>query len=72
MYKKGGTQKHVDKEPVLSPMKNKNKTNDVLPVNTHHIYSELGILLITVTLLTLIIPIIAVWVVQQSKFKTNE
>ena len=35
-------------------------------------YSELGILLISVTLLTLLIPIIAVWIVQQSKFKTNE
>ena len=35
-------------------------------------YSELGILLITVTLLTLIIPIIAVWIIQNSKFKTNE
>ena len=35
-------------------------------------YSELGILLIAVTLLTLLIPIIAVWIVQNSKFKTNE
>jgi uncharacterized membrane protein len=35
-------------------------------------YSELGILLIAVTLLTLLIPIIAVWIVQKSKFKTNE
>ena len=35
-------------------------------------YSELGILLISVTFLTLLIPIIAVWIVQQSKFKTNE
>ena len=35
-------------------------------------YSELGMLLITVTLLTLLIPIIAVWIIQKSKFKTNE
>ena len=35
-------------------------------------YSELGILLIAVTLLTLLIPIIAVWIVQNSKFRTNE
>jgi len=35
-------------------------------------YSELGILLIAVTLLTLLIPIIAVWIIQNSKFKTNE
>ena len=35
-------------------------------------YSELGILLISVTLLTLCLPIIAVWLVQKSKFKTNE
>jgi hypothetical protein len=35
-------------------------------------YSELGTLLIAVTLLTLVIPIIVVWIIQQSKFKTNE
>ena len=35
-------------------------------------YSELGILLITVTLLSLLIPIIAVWIIQKSKFRTNE
>ena len=35
-------------------------------------YSELGILLIIVTLLTLCAPIIAVWLVQKSRFKTNE
>ena len=35
-------------------------------------YSELGILLIIVTLLTLCVPIIAVWLVQKSKFKTDE
>ena len=35
-------------------------------------YSELGILLIVVTLLTLIIPILTVWFIQKSKFKTLE
>jgi len=35
-------------------------------------YSELGILLIIVTLLTLCTPILAVWLVQKSRFKTNE
>ena len=35
-------------------------------------YSELGILLIIVTLRTLSVPIMAVWLVQKSKFKTDE
>ena len=35
-------------------------------------YSELGMLLIVVTLLTLIIPIITVWFVQKSRFRTKE
>ena len=35
-------------------------------------YSELGILLIIVTLLSLCTPIITVWLVQKSKFKTDE
>ena len=35
-------------------------------------YSELGVLLIIVTLLTLVIPIFTVWIIQQSKFRTNE
>ena len=35
-------------------------------------YSELGMLLIVVTLLTLIIPVITVLLIQKSKFKTNE
>ena len=35
-------------------------------------YSELGILLIIVTLLTLCAPIIAVWLIQKSRFRTNE
>ncbi len=35
-------------------------------------YSDLGILLITVTLITLIIPIVFVVIVQKTKFKTSE
>ncbi len=41
-------------------------------VQTSADYSELGILLIIVTLLTLLIPIITVWTIQQTKFKTSE
>jgi len=44
-------------------------TNTVLNVAD---YSELGMLLITVTVMTLFIPIITVYIVQKSKFKTNE
>ncbi len=35
-------------------------------------YSDLGILLITVTLITLIIPIVFVVIIQRTKFKTSE
>jgi hypothetical protein len=35
-------------------------------------YSELGLLLITVTVLTLVVPILFVNVIQKTKFKTNE
>jgi len=35
-------------------------------------YSELGMLLIVVTLLTLIIPTITVWFIQKSRFHTKE
>ncbi len=35
-------------------------------------YSDLGILLITVTLVTLIIPIVFVVIIQKTKFKTSE
>ena len=35
-------------------------------------YSDLGILLITVTLITLIIPIVFVIIIQKTKFKTSE
>ena len=35
-------------------------------------YSELGILLIVVTLLTLILPIVFVFIINNSKYKTQE
>jgi len=35
-------------------------------------YSELGLLLIIVTVMTLCIPIVTVWAIQQSKLKTDE
>lgn len=35
-------------------------------------YSELGILLITVMLLTLMVPVITVFIIQRTKLKTNE
>ncbi len=35
-------------------------------------YSDLGILLITITLITLIIPIVFVVIIQKTKFKTSE
>ena len=44
-------------------------TNEILSVAD---YSELGILLIVVTLLTLLVPIISVIIIQRTKLKTNE
>ncbi len=44
-------------------------TNSIL---TTADYSDLGILLITVTLITLIIPIVFVVIIQKTKFKTSE
>ena len=41
-------------------------------IQTSADYSELGILLITVTLLTLILPIIFVFIINNSKYKTSE
>ena len=35
-------------------------------------YSELGLLLITVTVLTLVVPILFVKIIQNTKFKTDE
>ena len=35
-------------------------------------YSELGILLIVVTILTLVLPIIFVFIINNSKYKTSE
>ena len=48
----------------------KDKVTDLIVSSAD--YSELGILLITVTLLTLVLPILTVMIVQKSKFKTNE
>ena len=41
-------------------------------IQTSADYSELGILLITVTLLTLILPIVFVFIINNSKYKTTE
>jgi len=41
-------------------------------IQTSADYSELGILLITVTLLTLILPIVFVFIINNSKYKTSE
>ena len=41
-------------------------------IQTSAEYSELGILLITVTLLTLILPIVFVFIINNSKYKTSE
>ena len=35
-------------------------------------YSELGSLLIAVTILTLVLPILFVFIIQKTKFKTSE
>ena len=44
-------------------------TNEILSVAD---YSELGILLIVVTLLTLLVPIFSVIIIQNTRLKTNE
>jgi hypothetical protein len=48
----------------------KDKVTDVVLSTAD--YSELGILLIIVSMLTLCTPIAAVWLVQKSRFRTNE
>ena len=48
----------------------KDKVTDVVLSTAD--YSELGLLLIIVTVMTLCIPIVTVWMIQQSKFKTDE
>ena len=48
----------------------KDKVTNVIQTTAD--YSELGLLLITVTILTLVVPILFVNVVQKTKFKTNE
>ena len=50
----------------------KDRITDQIQIKTAADYSELGMLLIVVTLLTLIIPIITVWFVQKSRFRTKE
>tara|TARA_B100000524_G_scaffold216999_1_gene114118 strand:- start:414 stop:1109 length:696 start_codon:yes stop_codon:yes gene_type:complete len=44
-------------------------TNEILSVAD---YSELGILLIVITLLTLLVPIFSVIIIQRTRLKTNE
>ncbi len=48
----------------------KNKVTDALLTTAD--YSELGILLISVTLITLVLPILFVFIIQKSKFRTSE
>ena len=48
----------------------KDKVTDVILSTAD--YSELGLLLIVVTVMTLCIPIATVWAIQQSKFRTDE
>ena len=44
-------------------------TNEILSIAD---YSDLGVLLIAVTLLTLLVPIISVIIIQKTSLKTNE
>ena len=60
--------KYLNEIYVITRGKNK-PTNAIL---TTADYSDLGILLITVTLITLIIPIVFVVIIQKTKFKTSE
>jgi hypothetical protein len=48
----------------------KDKVTNVIQTTAD--YSELGLLLITVTVLTLVVPILFVNVIQKTKLKTNE
>jgi len=48
------------------------KDNVSSTIQTTAHYSELGILLIIVTLLTLILPIVFVFIINNSKYKTTE
>ncbi len=41
-------------------------------VTTPEDYSELGLLLITVALITTVVPLITVWAIQNSRFRTEE
>jgi hypothetical protein len=46
--------------------------SEVVKIQITADYSELGILLIVVTLLTLILPILFVFIIKNSKYKTQE
>ena len=48
----------------------KDKVNNTILSNAD--YSELGVLLISVTLITLIVPILFVFIIQNTKFRTSE
>ena len=48
----------------------KDKINDKTLINSD--YSELGILILIVFIITLTIPILSVIVIQKTKYKTNE
>ena len=61
--------KYLNEIYVITREVNDKVTNAIL---TTADYSDLGILLITVTLITLIIPIVFVVIIQKTKFKTSE
>ena len=46
--------------------------DDLRGLSANADYSELGILLIVTTILTLILPILFVFIINKSKYKTNE
>ena len=48
----------------------KDKVTNIIQTTSD--YSELGLLLITVTVLTLVVPILFVKIIQNTKFKTDE
>ena len=46
--------------------------DDLRGLSANADYSELGILLIVTTILTLVLPILFVFIINKSKYKTNE
>ena len=46
--------------------------DDLRGLSSNADYSELGILLIVTTILTLVLPILFVFIINKSKYKTNE